>query len=72
MFQHGASQVVGQALNVPASFNVSGQQTEERANGRILVLRIDTGNDNLTASEVERELAARIDAERLANGLGAA
>jgi hypothetical protein len=63
VLQHGARQILGQALEVPTRFNVSGQQTEERADGGVLVLGIDTGNDDFAAPQVERELAASIDAE---------
>ena len=70
MLQHGASQILGQALDVPTRFNVARQQAEERADGRVLVLGIDTGNDDFAAPQVERELAADIDTERLTDGLG--
>ena len=60
MLQHGAGQILGQALDVPASFDVAGQQAQERADGGVLVLGIDTGDDDFAAPQIERELAAGI------------
>src|SRR3546814_16397103 len=50
--------------------NIAGQQTQERTDGGVLVLSVGTGHDDFSVTEVERDLAAGIDTERLPDGLG--
>src|SRR5690606_42118132 len=51
LLQHVASQILGQAMDVPARFDVAGEQTQERTDGGVLVLRSEEHTSELQSRE---------------------